>query len=426
MAKESKTKHPMPPPDATPEEIGEFWDTHSLADYWDETHEVEFQVNLKSEQNQTLSEENKSNLHATIIDESNVVLDGAAALALDSTISAPIRRNVLKALDRLGSALIDIPIGALERRSSEKRAESEARIKITEAINTQIIQQLKVDPEFPQRASNTFAKKILREQYNLEKILGFATDILKKTKADNSTNENTSEQNKEQVTDSTNQGEYANEEKTIDDDWFNVFEKEASQKSSEDMQRRFGRVLAGEIEKPGSYSIKAMKILGELDQYVAALFKRLCAVCVVLGIPKSKIVIDARVPSLGGTAGTNALEKYGLNFDQLNILNEYGLIISDYDTWVTCDGIIEYKGDPAPLQFYHQGSTWVLLSLPERDNKTELRLSGVVLSEVGRELFHIVDQDPMPEYTKDLKKYFLEQNLQMVESQTSTPFVTTS
>ena len=32
----------MPPPDATPEEIGKFWDTHSLADYWDETHEVEF------------------------------------------------------------------------------------------------------------------------------------------------------------------------------------------------------------------------------------------------------------------------------------------------------------------------------------------------------------------------------------------------
>ena len=37
----------MPSPDATPEEIGEFWDTHSLADYWDETQEVEFQVNLK-------------------------------------------------------------------------------------------------------------------------------------------------------------------------------------------------------------------------------------------------------------------------------------------------------------------------------------------------------------------------------------------
>ena len=50
---EDKKRDPMPPPDATPEEIGEFWDTHSLADYWDETHEVEFEVNLKSTQNPT-------------------------------------------------------------------------------------------------------------------------------------------------------------------------------------------------------------------------------------------------------------------------------------------------------------------------------------------------------------------------------------
>ena len=47
---EHKKRDPMPPPDATPEEIGKFWDTHSLADYWDETHEVEFEVNLKSKQ----------------------------------------------------------------------------------------------------------------------------------------------------------------------------------------------------------------------------------------------------------------------------------------------------------------------------------------------------------------------------------------
>ena len=50
MEDKDKKRDPMPPPDATPEEIGEFWDTHSLTDYWDETHEVEFQVNLKSRQ----------------------------------------------------------------------------------------------------------------------------------------------------------------------------------------------------------------------------------------------------------------------------------------------------------------------------------------------------------------------------------------
>ncbi len=41
----------MPPPNATPEEISEFWDTHSLADYWDETDEVDFQVNLNPNHN---------------------------------------------------------------------------------------------------------------------------------------------------------------------------------------------------------------------------------------------------------------------------------------------------------------------------------------------------------------------------------------
>ena len=29
-------------------EIGEFWDTHSLADYWDQTHEVEIDVRIPS------------------------------------------------------------------------------------------------------------------------------------------------------------------------------------------------------------------------------------------------------------------------------------------------------------------------------------------------------------------------------------------
>ena len=56
MEDKDKERDPMPPPEATPEEIGEFWDTHSLADYWDETHEVEFQVNLKSRQDLSADE----------------------------------------------------------------------------------------------------------------------------------------------------------------------------------------------------------------------------------------------------------------------------------------------------------------------------------------------------------------------------------
>jgi len=41
----------------TLEEIADFWDTHSLADYWDQTHEVEFEVRAKRRRRVTLDPE---------------------------------------------------------------------------------------------------------------------------------------------------------------------------------------------------------------------------------------------------------------------------------------------------------------------------------------------------------------------------------
>ena len=257
--------------------------------------------------------------------------------------------------------------------------------------------------------------KIVGEQFNLDNISAIAANELKNEQSDNSTNQGTNEPNKKQSADSSTQGADSGEEKVIDDDWLNSFETEARQKSSEEMQLRFGRILAGEIKRPGSYSIKAVKILGELDQNTAALFKKLSSACVVLGIQNNEHVIDARVPSLGGNAGSNALKKYGLGFDQLNILNEYRLIISDYNSWRDYNLCIMNQNNPILLPFQYQGKYWILLSTPERDNNSEFRLSGVMLSRVGCELFSIVDQDPMPDYTDDLKKYFASQKLQMVE-----------
>ena len=407
-----------------------------------------------------MSDEMKPDLPTTTEDTSNTALDVVTDLTLDATIPAPIRKNAFKAFDRLCSALIDIPVGALERKSAEKRAESEARIKIIRENADQIAQQMKVDPEYARIAVSKYGKKILREQVNLDKISAIAANELKNEESDSLANQGNSESNKEQSADSTNQGTNGSEEKTIDDDWLNVFETEARQKSTEEMQLRFGRILAGEIRQSGSYSIKAVKLLGELDQDTASLFKKLCSACVTLEIPYSDRegmhVLDARVPSLGGNAGSNALSKYGLGFeqylvlntpfvinngrgnpaptgvgiqwkhgkliiyylillDQLNLLNEYNLIISDYNSQFPYNFCIVNQDNPGHLAFKHQERRWLLLSKPERSDDSEFRLSGVALSYIGRELSRIVNQDPMPEYTEDLKQYFAKQKLQMVE-----------
>ena len=38
----------------TLEEIADYWDSHSLADHWDQTHEVEFEVRAKRRHRVTL------------------------------------------------------------------------------------------------------------------------------------------------------------------------------------------------------------------------------------------------------------------------------------------------------------------------------------------------------------------------------------
>ena len=65
-----------------------------------------------------------------------------------------------------------------------------------------------------------------------------------------------------------------------------------------------------------------------------------------------------------------------------------------------------------PQSFRHQGRDWFFDSF---DPIQEFRLPGIAFSIVGRELYRIVDQDPMPEYTEDLKKCFAGQNLSMIE-----------
>lgn len=46
------------------EEIAEFWDSHSLDDYWDETHEVEFEVRAKRRRRITIDPDVYARLEA--------------------------------------------------------------------------------------------------------------------------------------------------------------------------------------------------------------------------------------------------------------------------------------------------------------------------------------------------------------------------
>lgn len=46
MSESRRVKEPIPEEFAGIAEAGDFWDAHSLADYWEQTHPVDFTVDL--------------------------------------------------------------------------------------------------------------------------------------------------------------------------------------------------------------------------------------------------------------------------------------------------------------------------------------------------------------------------------------------
>src|SRR5262249_41491411 len=52
----------------------------------------------------------------------------------------------------------------------------------------------------------------------------------------------------------------------IEDDWLNLFARLSEDKSSEELQRLFGRILSGEIRRPGSFSLRTLQLMATISK----------------------------------------------------------------------------------------------------------------------------------------------------------------
>lgn len=210
-----------------------------------------------------------------------------------------------------------------------------------------------------------------------------------------------------------------------DHDWTARFFNEVQDVSSEKMQQLWAKILAGEVERPGSTSVKTLGILKNLDRATATLFGKLCSVC-ISSSPDGINFDDARVPFLGDYSEGNALRGYGLDFRNLNVLSEHGLINPEYNTWHdyrSSTGLDLPHSQTVHIPFCFQGKHWVLVSTRPREPGQEFRLSGVSLTKSGRELSRVVDLEPVEQYRLALIKYFEQKNFQMVEVASRQPQV---
>jgi hypothetical protein len=306
-------------------------------------------------------------------------------------IPAPIRKNFFKAFAQLCTAAVDVPVALLEGKSSEIRAITEARIQIVQKEGESISSQIKVPDEYISKASAKFAAKVIKEQINLDEITLIAA-------------KNLSSDEKNINLDSNSE---------ISDDWLNEFENLARTKSSDDMRLIFGKILSGEISRPGKFSIRTVRLVSQLDNEAAKIFLNLCNCSVSFHL--EGIIYDARVVFFSGSPGENSLSKYNLSFSNLNILQEYGLIIPEYSSIRSYSACIANENNVIGGSLYFQNRHYGLVPIDKDKFDKDLRFSGVAFTKAGKELLNIIPTIETENYKSDFIEFLNGKHLKLVE-----------
>ena len=189
----------------------------------------------------------------------------------------------------------------------------------------------------------------------------------------------------------------------------------ASYISQDDLQVLWGRTLAGEVRRPGSISRRTISVLRTVDQHVANIFARFCSLACYL-TPASDEILDARVLSLGGNAGDNALAAHGLSYGELTMLSEHGLVVHDFDAWRDY-GVCISPPFPRYVTFpcRHQGEYFMLHRMKDEvPAAAPVKFHGPQMTLAGVELSTVVDLMPSSEYLAGLRRFFESHGLRIV------------
>jgi hypothetical protein len=305
-------------------------------------------------------------------------------------VPGAVKRNLAKAVHHLAR----IPIAKINGRVAEENALSDARAGIIRAAGMALIEDVSVDPILAQVALETAAHRIIRGQANANRVIEIACEDLRKEPYLGSALPD-----------------------DISDDWLNAFEREAREMSSPEMQMLYGKILAGEICKPGAFSRRTIKLMAQLDNSAAEAFRRACSLATA--IVSHGEVVDARVISVGQSPGRNGLAAYGLSFNKVSLLVEYGLIIPAIETEMTYGNMIVDPAGTVRAEMRYQGKNQALL--PHRqwlfEEVRNFKVSGLQFTQAGMELLDVVPLEPEIEsYRIALHQRFMGYGLSIVNA----------
>jgi Protein of unknown function (DUF2806) len=178
-----------------------------------------------------------------VTNEDDGVLDALVSAA--SGVPDPVKRSVFKSFRTLLGEVTRIPTAWLHQKAQSVDDQTLATTQVSQALAKAVAEKYSQDPAIIQAAAEIYLPSAIRKAENRVRVAKIALDQLSDDPGSSQT------------------------EAEVDDDWLNAFSRFAEDASSERLRDLFGRVLAGEIRRTGSYGLSTLRAVSELDPVIA-------------------------------------------------------------------------------------------------------------------------------------------------------------
>lgn len=246
-------------------------------------------------------------------------------------------------------------------REAKAQAKSDSIIAIEQAKTNAIIEGDTDKVQYLEAINERLVNKEKKRQKNIEEVVSVVGEILEAEK------------------------DVSNE--PVNSDWVTRFFDIVQDISDDEMQHLWAQILAGEIKRPKSYSLRTLEVLRNMTKDEAEIFQKVAQYALVPIENNSMAFIYS---------GNYVLKKYGVTYSDITKLVETGLLQSDDST--TTNIYSDNKSDKKIELVYGD----IVIIILQKYNAVNISFPVRLLTTAGKELVQLISITPNIEYIKEL------------------------
>jgi len=236
-------------------------------------------------------------------------------------------------------------------------------------IETQ--QTILINPPLEDRTQERLNFQEAKKQLNIENVTAFAAEELK---------------NEQPVTD-----------EPLDEDWTTRFFRIAEDISNEEMQALWGKILAGEIKQPKTYSLRTLELIRNLSKLEATTFMKVASFAIKSGTANFLFK---------GNDDKILKEKFNITYNDTALLTEIGLLQPG--------PFVNYQLFQQTTDSQHVFTSGnIIIIVKIKANTPTVMMPVDVFSNAGNELLKLITSNPLMDYLTSMANSIKNENVEV-------------